>query len=319
MYSVETINTNWVYKYQEKLIEKFLKIKITTKLIKSPFREDKNPTCGFYYSKNGILYLHDFATGTHFDVFQIGMRCMLTTKQDLVNYIISIKHTLEESTEVDLTRDYNYEYIPGDDKGYFDRYFIPRIMLSKYGVEPARAIYIDGVLSSRATKGNPIYVYKHNDRFKIYRPLSPNTDKKWGGNLDATCVSGWNNLPSKGDICFITSSLKDVMVLKILGYNAIAFQGEGYGLSNKTMKIMNEKVTELRSRFKHILLFLDNDNPGIANANKLCQIHKLLNIYLPIGYPKDISDYIFKYGISSTSRRMKKLLSRKFRVDEFPF
>lgn len=319
MYSAAIIDSSWIYKYQEKLMEMFLKRNISTKLIKSPFREDNRPTCGFYYAQSGKLYLHDFGTGQHFDVIDVGMRILNRTKKQLLEHVLTIKDTLEEKS-ISLDRDYTYEYIPGEDKvEYFKRFHISKEILSQYGVKAAKAIYIDGALSSRSTLTNPIYVYTYKDKFKVYRPLTTDREKKWGGNFNAEIISGWDNLPKKGDILFITSSLKDVMVLKVLGYNAIAFQGESYGISNKTMELMARRVKELRGRFKHIIYFLDNDIPGIQNSVTLSHIHKLSHIYLPVGYPKDISDYIFKYGIKATAKRIKKLLSRKYRIDEFPF
>jgi hypothetical protein len=57
---------------------------------------------------------------------------------------------------------------------------------------------------------------------------------------------------------------------------------------------------------------MDNDEAGLQYNEKLSSIYRLPNISIPKGYPKDISDCIYRYGTNKARRIMKKLLSKKF-------
>jgi len=57
---------------QEQIFEHYLPIKVTTEgLIKSPLRNDKNPTASFYYSQNGKLRFRDFGGNFWGDCFDL--------------------------------------------------------------------------------------------------------------------------------------------------------------------------------------------------------------------------------------------------------
>src|SRR5690606_12979161 len=74
---------------------------------------------------------------------------------------------------------------------------------------------------------NPMYSYQIDDKFKIYRPFSPDKKYKWLSNTRIDNIQGMKQLPERGELLIITSSLKDCMVLRVLGYYAIAPMGEG--------------------------------------------------------------------------------------------
>lgn len=47
------------YATQESLMEHYLGIKVTKKLVTNPMREDQSPGCSFFYSPSGILFFKD--------------------------------------------------------------------------------------------------------------------------------------------------------------------------------------------------------------------------------------------------------------------
>lgn len=52
---------------QEQILSYYLGIEMKLGVLyKNPLRDDKHPSASFYYSDNGILFFHDFATGTHY-------------------------------------------------------------------------------------------------------------------------------------------------------------------------------------------------------------------------------------------------------------
>lgn len=160
-------------------MEYYLATKIDSRLIRSPFREDQKPTCGFYYGKTGRLYLHDFGTGEHFDAIEIVRRKFRLSFPKALDKIVDERHNFT-TTEVKLDDPKHIEYVAGNgDLSYFYQFGITDKTLKKFGVSTARAIYIDETLFWRATDKNPIFVYRFaSGKIKLYRPLSTDSTKK---------------------------------------------------------------------------------------------------------------------------------------------
>lgn len=232
--------------------------------------------------------------------------------------IISDKDKFEVSSKVEKDQIKLVEFVLGDPKSlkYFHQYHITNPTLESYRVFPARTVYINQKPMYRSTKDNPTFVYLFSSgRVKTYKPLTPDSKAKWGGNSGREDVFGLDRLPRSGQLLFITSSLKDIMVLKEMGYNAIAFNGEGYGLGNgDTARFVEKTIAKLEKRFEHIVFYLDNDEPGINFASTLARKFGKKFIYNPPKTPKDISDYVKQKSFFNGKRRIKKLLSRAFRV-----
>ena len=95
----------------------------------------------------------------------------------------------------------------------------------------------------------------------------------------------WTKIPSFGDRVCICSSLKDALCLWAnIGIPSVAIQGEGYSMSNTA-------INELKKRFKQVFICLDNDPPGLLDAQKLASKTGFINIVIPNEYhQKDISD-----------------------------
>lgn len=305
-------------------MEYYLSTTVGNKLIKSPFRKDDKPTCGFYYGKKtGRLYLHDFGNEEHYDAIAIIM------KKFNIDYTSAINKVLEDYSKIAMLDASRKEgspkelsWIPTDNvHPYFERFKIPPDYLPYFGVYAAKAVYADEVLWGRATNINPIFVYTQpSGRIRTYRPLSKKKEDKWYGNISAYDVYGLYQLPPTGQTLFVTSSLKDVMVLRVLGFNAIAFSGEGYGTGkegSESRRVVTRVLEKLSPRFKHIIFFMDNDTAGLQYNEKLSNIYRLPNIAIPTGYPKDISDCIYRYKTNKTRKIMKKLLSRKFNLNRY--
>ena len=120
-----------------------------------------------------------------------------------------------------------------------------------------------------------------NYRYKI---LTPESDtNKWVSNTSSNDIQGYHQLPKTGDVLFITSSMKDVMALYEVGYAAIAPQSEVGDLDE-------DLIEHLKNRFHRIVVFYDNDQPGVEAASKLCNKYQFESIITP--EYKDPSDYV---------------------------
>ncbi len=99
-----------------------------------------------------------------------------------------------------------------------------------------------------------MFGYKGKWGVKVYRPLSE-VRFVYGGHTGDNYCFGLEQLPSKGDLLFLTGGEKDVMTLAAHGFQAICFNSETSVIPAKT-------VRKLVYRFKHIVLLYDTDKTG---------------------------------------------------------
>lgn len=289
------------------------------RLYVSPLRKDKNPTCSFYYTPAGILKFHDFGEEEQYSAVEVVMKL-----RD-VNYgaaIRIIKQDLPKINKADV------QVVPREDitlyysttnmvpyHWYWNKYKISPQTLEKYRVEAGAKIYRNDKLYLYTTKDNPIFIYNFpSGNIKIYRPLSKDRKKKWYGNSNGQDIGGFLQLNQTGSVCLITSSMKDVMVLHELGIPAVCLNGEGYGKHGDTKEVMARLIHNLSKRFRYLFFFMNNDEAGMQFNAQLARAHFVSYMYIPIGYPKDISDYIERFGRRKTWKLMKKLIKNKVKI-----
>ena len=134
------------------------------------------------------------------------------------------------------------------------------------------------------------YAYAYVERkegkvtLKIYQPYNKG-GYKWSNRHDRSVISLWTKVPEYGDRICICSSMKDALCLWAnTGIPALAIQGEGYGMSDTA-------ISELKRRYSHIYILLDNDEAGLQDAVKLSESTGFTNVVLPrVNDNKDISD-----------------------------
>lgn len=261
----------------------------------SPFREDKNPSFGIFRSKKtGKLLFKDHGNGECGDVIKfVELYTGLTNYNDILNRIItdmsitnttklkSIKRYESKDTVIGVVR----QEWTDVDKQYWSQFGITLDTLKKFNVSSIKYYLCDGIVKSIYKNENPMYAYKVYDHFKIYKPLA---DKytKWRNNLTENDIQGYEQLPESGNLLIITKSLKDVMVLHEMGYNAIAPSSESTFIPDKVLDL-------LKKRFKNIFINFDRDKAGIKYMRKMMLkthlhciiVHKKFNA-------KDISDAV---------------------------
>lgn len=282
----------------------------------SELREDRSPTCSIVPWKGKVIY-KDFGSGDSHDCFSyIQAKYGLTFSEAMrvidtdfglglqsgtvIKSQIAITYGTQDVIERRPTkiekkaRQWNVE-----DKNFWSQFHIPKHLLTKFGVQPIDYFWIN---EARYRCHTPSYVYNINGRYKVYRPFE--TEGKWYSNTSKDDIQGWRQLKDNGDIVILASSLKDVMCLNVLGYEAIALQSEMQMPSTELIKQLSE-------RFTIVAVLYDNDfekdaNPGQTMANKICAEFNLINIILPAHYKsKDISDLMRDHGVEVAEKIVK--------------
>lgn len=262
----------------------------------SPFRKDKNPSFGIYYSKRTKqLLFKDHGTGECGNVVKfVSLYTGLTNYNDILKDIVK-QLNITTDTKLDSSK----QYIPSSetvigivrqkftptDINYWSQFNISEKTLKKFNVNSIKYYLCNGIVKGIYKEDNPMYAYKVYNNFKIYRPLA---DKytKWRNNLTEYDIQGYAQLPSKGDTLIITKSMKDVMCLYEMGIPAIS-------PSSESTFIPNDILEGLKKRFKRIIILFDRDNTGVKYLRKMSLKTGLEGLLVHKKFKaKDISDAI---------------------------
>lgn len=278
----------------------------------SPFRKDKNPSFGIFYSKkNGRLLFKDHGTGECGDVIKfVSLYTGITNYNDILNRIvkdlnITNNTVLKASKEYKIPTETVIGVVRQDwtdiDKQYWSQFGITIDTLKKFNVSSIKYYLCNGIVKAIYKDTNPMYAYKVYNHFKIYRPLA---DKytKWRNNLTEIDIQGYEQLPESGNLLIITKSLKDVMCLYEMGYTAISPSSESTFIPDKVLK-------QLKKRFKRILICFDRDASGCKNMRKISLKTGLNGFLVHKKYKsKDISDAVKNNGFEEIKNWLNKTL-----------
>lgn len=277
-------------------------------VINSPLREDNKPSFGLYTLDDKKVHYYDFSTKDKGGLFDLLMKywgesykaTLMRVWEDLPNFSntnVKLNNTTKKKTyqslksrNIDLQckvrewRDYDLDY--------WASYGISLEWLKYADIYPiSHKIVIRD--NQRYVFGADKYAYAYVERkegkitLKIYQPFNKE-GYKWSNRHDRSVISLWTKVPEFGDRICICSSMKDALCLWAnTGIPSLAIQGEGYGMSDTA-------INELKRRYKHIYILLDNDEAGLLDAEKLVQTTGFTNIVLPqFNGGKDVSD-LFK-------------------------
>lgn len=274
----------------------------------SELRKDKNPSCRIADLGYGLRYKDFGLANPAIDIWEYIMQKFSLSYPEMLEKIASdLNISLvadSPSTNVKsvpkprvkprkhiLVRE--RDWLLCDKEFWFNRYGIPKQLLIDYCIRPISYYWISGVVYT-VLKHAYCYDYYWNDgvfQRKIYQPYSKK--KKWISNVDTTIVQGIDNIPKKAPLMIISSSLKDLMCFKLLGYPAVAPNNERSWLP----KIVWEKFVQ---RYDKIVIFFDNDDTGVEAASSFSKQFKVPYKYIPLSFTrqnKNISDFIDNYSI----------------------
>lgn len=287
------------------------------RIMSSPLRSDTHPSFGIFKSKSSNqLLFKDQATGdsgncvhfimkllniTYTEAIKQIVKDMLAGKVTLSNIGDQIGKLKPITTNILIQKRNWGKY----DESYWGRYHITKEDLKLFNVFPIDRFWVNDVIQSyKYHSTNPMYAYQIFNKYKIYRPLADKSEK-WRSNAGLYDIQGYEQLPDKCNHIIITKSLKDIIVLRKLGYYAIAPNGENHTIP----QVVIDKLRKNKDTTK-FTIFYDNDEAGQKACDKLKQKYNFYFIMLPYlmkftekGFinldskPKDISDYVELYGL----------------------
>jgi hypothetical protein len=292
------------------------------KLYTSCLRNDHKVTVGYYKSKSGILYMHDFATNEHIDCWNLVMRLyncnfyealkIIAQDFDLISsnvvktqapkIIEPLKETESANIQVQI-KDFTNKELE-----WWKQFGIDKKLLKKYHVFSLQHVFLNGELKFTSSEQCPIYGYyfgkdkNGNDKFKIYFPFRK--DYRFIGNLTQKILQGYKQLRDSSDLLIINKSMKDTMACRVLGYDSVS--------PNSETTFPNDKqIEEFKKRFKHILIVFDNDKPGLHNLWLVKKKYPELNYFwIPKSLgAKDLTDLIKLKGLEEVKKLVNQFMS----------
>ena len=298
------------------------------KAFKSPFYNDSKASCSIYYERKSNRYKYKDFGESDKAVDCIGFVSRLYSKGangsfDFISTLKQIEQDLNllldnqgntNRTEAPQQPKYETKPIPlevskdwkksiqfqdftSNELEYWKQYGIDLALLRNYNVKSVKSFH--GISNSKknytinSDNNQPIFAYCFSNYVKLYRPFSK-LRFLFIGQKTNTYIFGYELLPLRGNLLFITGGEKDVLSLAAHGLHAICFNSE-------TASIPNSILTELNRRFNHIVLLYDCDKTGIEAMDALILEFKeqhLFRLILPLTglkEDKDVSDF-FKQG-----------------------
>lgn len=294
---------------------------IPSNLVLSPIREDKHPTCSFFRSKKGILYLKDFATNDCINCFNLVQKlynCSFHKALEIIASDLGIKGSIKAERSLKLSKTSIFKnkspstiQIEAQDFTDYDikwwsQYNISPTLLKKYNVYSCKYVFLNESVFAKSSNKCPIYAYyfgkkDNKEIFKIYMPKRK--IGKWISNVSSNIIQGIRQIPHKGELLVITKSLKDCICLRTLGIPAIAPHSE-------CLFLTNEQLDKLKIRFKTIVVLYDRDKTGMKRMADIRKEHpELLYALMPKETEsKDFTDYVSKVGIDKAKELVREYI-----------
>lgn len=298
---------------EETYMSTYLGLPVKQGLQISPLRKDRRPTVSFYRNKRGDLIYHDFGNGFHGNFISVVMeiyKCNYSKALNIIGKDFGLTAAGDAPTRKIIISDVVYEEKPDTTISIENQTFLPAELewwksfnitleiLKKFRVYSCKNVFLNGFYFSSSSPTNPTYGYYFgkkgiNEIWKIYFPRKHNY--RFLSNVDKRLLQGTKQLPDSGNVLVITKSMKDVMCFYSYGISAIAPGSENSFISDSQLQ-------KLKQRFKYIIVFYDNDLPGIAGMKRIKkEFPELIYYFLPRRYKvKDFTDFRKKYGHEKT-------------------
>ena len=302
---------------QYEILSHYFGITSLPALINSPLRKDEHPSFSIY-SPDGekVLYIDYADRRVHGDIYSLMQKYFGLSFSEVIRKIgreikkpskdkVTVRYTSKSTpnSETDIKvkiRDWQ-DY----DIAYWQSYGISLEWLKHAEVYPIshKIIYKD---NHRYVFPAAKYAYAFVERkegnvtIKVYQPMS--RLYKWSNKSDGSVVGLWTKIPKKGNRLVTCSSLKDALCLwSNTKIPCVYMQSETTSMSKTAQEV-------LKSRFKHIFICFDNDEPGLRDGVNFSEETGFKNVVIPkFDGGKDISDFMKLKGREEFIRVIKPL------------
>lgn len=288
---------------EEDIFEHYLGVPcVGKKFFCNPFREDKNPTCSFYFTHDGVIFRdwQGWYKGGCFGLVQKVHNCTFREALERIlddmrldqrpATVTTVARVVTKKKEFRIKRREWAEY----DIAFWAQFGITLETLEYFGVSPLYRVWMDDDLAYTDSSRKRGYAYHFVDyEYKLYFPGS---ERKFWTNCNR--LQGFAQL-TPSTICVITKSMKDVMTLYGLGVVAVAPASENALVSDKIVAYLKEHYT--------VMILFDNDATGLQWGRANAEHHNITDVYLPVEKAKDISDFRRDYGECETKLILQKL------------
>jgi hypothetical protein len=278
------------------IFSRYSEFKEIKKKFKSPFNNEKTPSCIVYSN----LFFSCFSSGKKgncFDLVMMKYGCTFSESLRIISNDFNIKADpnidftpivfgitpktyINKQTEIEIiSKKFTIEGL-----NYWNQYLISEKTLNKYEIKQLHSYWINKRLFKLNKELGFAYDF-YNYKYQLLFPDKPK-EFKWISNTGTNDLQGFHQLPEEGDKLIITSSLKDVCCLyENYNLNCVAPKSE--------TTIIPEIIIEyLKSRFKEIIVYLNNDLAGINSSKIYEEKYNLKWIVNPLTLSKDPSDVI---------------------------
>lgn len=184
-----------------------------------------------------------------------------------------------------------------EDLKYWRKFGISKETLDKYFVYPANKVFKNKHLIYIYNSKNPCYIYyfPNSKHVKCYLPFNPDKSKRFFGNVNnLQDIQGYYQCNIKdGDkenkLLILTKSMKDVMLLREFGFDAVALHGENH-------RFEDDFIRHIKKYYGKIVSLYDRDKAGILGAKRLWKEHNIKAFFIHKKWHcKDISDMYMTY------------------------
>lgn len=306
----------------------------------NPFYNDTKPSLSIYFNDAyERWYFKDFGDESYSgDVFDFAAHhYQLDSKSDFFKIlklmITDLKIEIEDAYSQEIAKvinifSYKLTYKNGDGIkdafAYFKQFGISESILKEYRVRAVNCAYSSTTSNEIKTK-----LFKEKEQYIAYEDIyfaklyCPNPKNFFYiGNKPKDFVFGINQIFNRAhkakkfpELLVLTGGEKDVLTLTTLGFDAVSLNSETSSLPCSLYNLLDA--------YKNILIFYDNDDTGIRNANKiknlLEQRYNVSICTLPKEidgkYIKDVSDYMKQdLPISALNQIIKDSINNQIHI-----
>lgn len=311
----------------------------------APHRIDESASFALKFDSKGRLVFKDFSTGHYGDIFQFlqvahnitfieslwkvnvdfgfnlvnrSNSIVVDSKKKITQKDVSELKTFEKSFSKihatvsfeTITRKYNQE-----DGIFWTSFGITGKTLLQYNTYAVQHIKKNGVIIYTYSKEDPCYAYffPKTQHVKYYFPKREKL--RFFGNVNnLEDIQGYWQCDIKREITpdkllVLTKSMKDVMLLREFGIDAISLHGEGH-------RFEKDFIRHIKKYYPIIISLYDRDKAGIMGAKALWKDHKISPFFIPKKYKvKDISDMYMTHGKEEVQKYILYLLNQIYNLN----